>query len=122
MKGSVDQPDISFDRDSAYGQGRVDGDLSPVVVMRVESFGYNLLSQMCGILIRSSTGVGKNLLQGTRKRNVRLSRDGESSDSGAKDVGDHDERKRINAVLETDLSDQTHQGIENSAVYVFTNC
>ena len=110
VKSAVDEPDISFDGDGAGGQGRVDRDLSPVVVVRVESLGYDALSQMCRILIWSSTGVGKYLLERGGERNVRLGRDGESSDGGAENVGDHDERERIDAVLETDLpGNQTHQ-------------
>lgn len=76
VQGSIVEPYVCFDRDRADGEGGVEGDGSPVVVVGVEGFGDYALCQVGRVgVLRAGLGVGEDLLERLGEGDVGLGGD-----------------------------------------------
>jgi len=91
VQGVVVEPDVRFDRDGADGEGAVEGEGPPVVVVRVQGFGHDALGQVGGVGVEGPLlGVGEDGLEGLAEGDVGLGGGARDGEGGGEEGGEHD--------------------------------
>lgn len=91
MQSAIVEPDISLDGDGSDGESREKRDLSPVVVVRVETLWDDPLGEIGWVLVWRGRGVLEEGGERNGEGNVHLSGHARGSNSrGSKIVEEHD--------------------------------